>query len=56
MYTSAGLGAATAVATTTAITVLPKTGGNVLIDVAVSLAAGLLVWGVEFVRTHNTNK
>lgn len=38
------LGATTSSAVTTAV-VLPNTGGNVFVTLAVAIAAGLLVWG-----------
>ncbi len=52
---SGGLGGGT-IATVTGTgagavaTVLPKTGGNWLIDVAIAVAVGLIVWGTLYVK------
>ncbi len=39
------LGASTGVGTAAVATILPNTGSNMVIDVAISVAAGLAVWG-----------
>ena len=50
MYTGVVLGGATAVTTTAALTLLPSTGGNLIISVAVSVATGMVAWGVMYAR------
>ena len=52
MYTGVVLGAATAVTTTAAVVMLPNTGGNILIDAAISLASGMIVWGIVYSRSR----
>lgn len=47
MYT-AGLGAATAAVTTATVLSLPNTGSDAIISVALSVAAGLVAWGVLY--------
>jgi hypothetical protein len=51
MY-GAVLGASTTVVAAGAVAVLPNTGGNVLLNVAISLGAGLAVWGVAYAKAH----
>lgn len=41
-----GAGLATATVATGSAVVLPNTGSNVLITLAVSVAAGMITWGV----------
>lgn len=38
---------------TVAVTVLPNTGSDVVMQLAMSVAAGMLVWGVLYVRQHS---
>jgi hypothetical protein len=47
------LGVATATTATTAAVTLPNTGGNVVVSIAVSVAAGLVAWGVLYARSTN---
>jgi len=48
-----GKGAGPVVATTTTVggLTLPNTGGNVLVSLAISVASGLVVWGVLYARS-----
>ena len=39
------------VTTGAAVVTLPNTGGNLLVSAAVSVAAGLAVWGVLYARS-----
>jgi LPXTG-motif cell wall-anchored protein len=45
------LGAAGAGGATTAVAVLPNTGGNVVVSIAIAVAAGLVAWGVLYARS-----
>jgi hypothetical protein len=47
------LGAATTTTATAAAVTLPNTGGNFVATAAVSLAAGLVAWGVLYARSVN---
>jgi hypothetical protein len=47
-----GVAATTTTATVGAVT-LPNTGGNFVVTVAISLAAGLVAWGVLYSRGTN---
>lgn len=40
-----------ATTTTTAALTLPSTGGNLVVTLAVSAAAGLVAWGVFYARS-----
>lgn len=44
------VGAATTTTATVAAVTLPNTGGNLIITIAVSVAAGLVSWGVLYAR------
>ncbi len=46
-----GLGAGAAV-TTGATLLLPNTGSSLLVNIALSVGAGLAVWGFVYTRTH----
>ena len=47
----AGLGAGvTTVATGAALFTLPSTGSNLILNVAISVASGMIAWGVLYVR------
>lgn len=45
------LGVATTTTATTAAVVLPNTGGNVVVSLALAVGAGLVVWGVLYSRS-----
>ena len=45
------LGAATTTTATVAAVTLPNTGGNIVVTVAISVAAGLVAWGVLYARS-----
>lgn len=50
MYGGLGAGAATTV-TTGAVLTLPNTGGsNIIVNIAISVAVGMLTWGVVYTR------
>jgi len=52
MY-GAVLGVATPIVTTGAVILLPNTGsGTGLIAIAVSVLAGMVIWGVSYARTN----
>ncbi len=52
MYAGAkGAGPAVAVGAV-AITTLPNTGGDFLVSTALSVAAGMIAWGVVYARTR----
>jgi LPXTG-motif cell wall-anchored protein len=44
------LGAATSTVVTGAVATLPNTGSNAYLTLALSVAAGLLTWGVLYAR------
>jgi hypothetical protein len=46
------LGAATTTVTTAGVLTLPNTGGNLIVNVAISVAAGMGVWGVLYARSR----
>jgi LPXTG-motif cell wall-anchored protein len=50
-----GLGAGVAAVTTGTALTLPNTGSSLIINLALSVGAGLLVWGFVYTRTQ-TNK
>jgi len=45
------LGVTAATTATTTAAVLPNTGGNVVVTLAISVAAGLVAWGVLYARS-----
>lgn len=50
MYGGLGAGAA-ATATTGAVLTLPNTGGSsIIVNIAISVAVGMLTWGVVYAR------
>jgi LPXTG-motif cell wall-anchored protein len=49
MYGSV-LGAATTTAATATVLSLPNTGGNFVVNLAISVGAGLVAWGVLYAR------
>ena len=51
MYGSV-IGAATTTATTAAVLTLPNTGGNLIVNLAIAVGAGLVVWGVLYSRSR----
>ena len=54
MYETTGqVLACTAVATTCAVTILPNTGGDMLVQIGISVAAGMLTWGLLNVRSFS---
>lgn len=48
MYTGPVAAVPVTAGTVAAVTTLPNTGGNLLITAAVSVAAGLVAWGVMY--------
>lgn len=44
------IGVAATTTTTVAVATLPNTGGNIVVTIAVSVAAGLVVWGALYAR------
>jgi hypothetical protein len=50
-----GLGAAGTVAAGSAV-VLPNTGGAMLVNVALAVGAGLIVWGVMYARSTRATR
>lgn len=50
MYKGVVAGAATSTVTAAGVTVLPNTGGSFVINLAISVAAGLVTWGVLYSR------
>lgn len=55
MYT-AGMGAGGATAVTATVLTLPNTGGNGIITIAISVAVGLITWGLIYKRVHQNFK
>ena len=51
-----GLGAGVATVTTGAALTLPNTGSNLLINVALSVGSGLIVWGFVYARSTRTTR
>lgn len=51
MYGGLGAGVA-ATATTAGVLSLPNTGSNVVVNIAISVMAGLVAWGVVYARAH----
>jgi hypothetical protein len=52
MYeTGTVLGATTVAGVTAAVTVLPNTGGDLLVQIGLSVAAGMLTWGILNARS-----
>jgi len=46
------LGSATTTVATAGVLALPNTGGNMITNVAISVAAGLAAWGVLYARSR----
>ena len=46
-----GLGAGVGAVTTGSALILPETGGSLMINVALSVGAGLIVWGFMYARS-----
>lgn len=46
------LGACAGTVCTVAAVTLPNTGGNLVVTAAISIAAGMVVWGVLYARSH----
>lgn len=51
-----GLGAGAGVVTTGTALVLPNTGGSMLINVALAVGAGLIVWGFMYARSTRATR
>lgn len=52
MYGKGGiLGAATTTTAVAGAVALPDTGGNIVVTLAISIASGLIVWGVMYARS-----
>ena len=51
-----GLGAGAATVTTGSALILPNTGSNLLVNIALSVGAGLIVWGFVYARTTRTTR
>jgi LPXTG-motif cell wall-anchored protein len=52
MYGKGGaIGAVTATTVTVGAVALPNTGGNFVVTLAISIAAGLVVWGALYARS-----
>jgi len=51
MYGGLGAGVA-ATATTAGVLSLPNTGSNAVVNIAISVMAGLVVWAVVYARTQ----
>jgi len=51
MYT-AGRGAIGAAAATTTALILPNTGSNMIVTIAISVAVGLIAWGFLYSRAR----
>ena len=47
------LGGAGAVGATTAVAVLPNTGGKLVVSLAIAVVAGLVAWGVLYARSSS---
>ena len=52
MYTGPVLGATTSVVAAGIVAVLPNTGSNMLLNIAISLGTGLVVWGAFYARSN----
>lgn len=52
MYAGVVLGGATAVTTTVALTVLPNTGSNMIVNIASAVAVGLVAWGAMYAHSR----
>jgi hypothetical protein len=48
----AGAGVVTTAGVTTGAALLPNTGSNLVVEVAIAVAAGLVVWGVLYLRAR----
>jgi hypothetical protein len=48
----AGAGLVTTAGVTTGAALLPNTGGNIVIEIAVAVAAGLVVWGALYLKSR----
>ncbi|HSX35315.1 MAG TPA: LPXTG cell wall anchor domain-containing protein [Patescibacteria group bacterium] len=55
MYGGKVLGASTATLGTAAAITLPNTGSNVVVTIALSVAAGLVTWGIMQARARRQN-
>lgn len=51
-----GLGAGAATVTTAGALTLPNTGSNLLINVALSVGVGLIVWGFLYARSVRASR
>jgi LPXTG-motif cell wall-anchored protein len=51
MYGVSPVGAAVAATTTVGALTLPNTGGDLVVTLALSVAAGLVAWGVLYARS-----
>ena len=51
MYTSGNVAPLVAVPTTVGALTLPSTGGDLVVTLAVSVATGLVAWGVLYARS-----
>ncbi len=51
-----GLGAGAATVTTGGALILPNTGSNLLINIAISVGAGLIVWGYIYARSTRASR
>lgn len=52
MYTSAKPTVAAVVAGAAVVTTLPNTGSSLMVSAALSVAAGMIAWGVVYARTR----
>jgi hypothetical protein len=51
-----GLGAGAATVTTGSALILPNTGSSLLVNIALSVGVGLIVWGFVYARTTRTTR
>lgn len=51
-----GLGGGAAAVTTGSALILPNTGSNLLINLALSVGAGLIVWGFVYARSTRVTR
>lgn len=49
---SGPIGPIVAGGTTTGAVLLPNTGGNLIVEIAVAVAAGLVVWGALYLKAR----
>lgn len=52
---NAVLGTTAVAATTYGVTTLPNTGSDMLVQIAIAVAAGVFAWGVLYVRQARRN-